>query len=573
MADEVAAAFRAAMRLGEHFALADSMTSDDVPGWDSIGQMNLVMELESRFKVRLDTDEINAVDSVGAVRALVVCKQADRRGSGEAAGTDGMRPTEPLVHSLLAWAEAAPERPALVSEGDRIAWGPLARMVLTAAAHLRDAGVSTGDRVLLCGPNSLELAAAYFAIHAAGGVATPVDADMPADRAQEIAADSEARLAIVARDFSLPIRTENLYVLCRRESGVRPAYSPRCDMEDVADLLYTSGTTVRRKGVVLTHGQIAQAALNINAFLATDRSDVELVPIPLSHSFGLGRLRCFAQSGHTLAIEAGMRNPAKVLKRLLDLRATGLVLVPAGFELILRMTRERLAEARSHLRYAEIGSAPMRIQIKRQLMELLPRTRICHHYGLTEASRAAFIEYHSDRERLSSIGRPSPNVQIAVRDDKGRDVPAGEYGELAVRGGMVMKEYWKQPDLTREVLRDGWLRTGDWGFRDVDGYLNLNGRKTDLVNVGGMKVSPEEVEAELDSHPAVVESACVGVPDPHDITGECIKASIVTRSEISEAELVRWLRGRLEEFKIPRVWTRVDRIARTPLGKIQRHST
>jgi long-chain acyl-CoA synthetase len=267
----------------------------------------------------------------------------------------------------------------------------------------------------------------------------------------------------------------------------------------------------------------------------------------------------------------GLRNPALALKQLLDARATGLALVPAGFDLILRMTKDRLGDARDHLRYIEIGSAAMRPETRQKLLDLLPRTRICHHYGLTEASRAAFIEYHADRDRPASIGRPSPNVEMAVRDAAGRDLPDGESGEIVVRGGMVMQQYWKQPELSRDVLQNGWLRTGDRGYRDAGGYYYLTGRESDVVNVGGRKVSPEEVEQALNGHPAVVESACVGIPDPQGILGECLKACVVLRGDVGDEQLIEWLRQRVEEHKIPRLWQRVDTIAKTASGKIQRH--
>jgi long-chain acyl-CoA synthetase len=245
--------------------------------------------------------------------------------------------------------------------------------------------------------------------------------------------------------------------------------------------------------------------------------------------------------------------------------------VPAGFDLILRMTRDRLGDAREHLRYIEIGSASMPVETKRKLMELLPQTRICHHYGLTEASRAAFVEYHADRDHLASIGQPGPNVSMAVRDDAGHDLGDGRVGEIVVRGGMVMREYWKQPELTRETLRGGWLHTGDLGYRDADGYYYLTGRQSDVVNVGGRKVSPEEVEQALNNHPAVVESACVGTADPQGVLGECLKACVVLRDEVRDEQLIEWLRQRVEEHKIPRIWQRVEKIAKTPSGKIQRH--
>ncbi len=410
--------------------------------------------------------------------------------------------------------------------------------------------VVVGERVLLCAPNSPELAIAYFAVHAAGGVAVLLDADVPAESLRWIAEDAEARLALCWREIDLPAPVANLAAWCGEGSEVGEQRSesrgqrsevadptseigfPTSDLrlptsDSAADLIYTTGTTGRKKGVLLTHRSIAQAALNINAFVGTCRDDLEVMPLPLSHSFGLGRLRAMALAGHCLLLLPGMRNPATVLKQLLDAKATGLALVPAGFDLILRMTRDRLGDAREHLRYIEIGSAAMRPETRQKLLDLLPRTRICHHYGLTEASRAAFLEYHADHDHLASIGRPSPNVEMAVRDDEGHDLTDGQEGEICVRGGMVMQQYWKQPELTRDALRrrEGdrhppcdaqeslsdvawgvrdslspwWLRTGDRGYRDADGYYYLTGRQGDLVNVGGRKVNPEEVEQALNA--------------------------------------------------------------------------
>ena len=475
----------------------------------------------------------------------------------------------PLVHSLLAQVHGHAERAAFVTPGGPVSYGALGRMIAMVAGRLRSRGVGRRDRVLLVGPNCPQWAAAYFAIHSVGAIAVPIDADTRTASAQWIVGDCEASLAISMVDTALPVPIEDL------RSPELPNgnwdFDPQCRAEDVADLLYTSGTTGRKKGVVLTHANIASAATNINAFVQNCGDDVEVVPLPLSHSFGLGRLRCMAQTGNTLALEPGMFNAARLLKLVLELHATGLALVPAGFDLLLRMTKDRLAMAQAHLRYIEIGSAAMRAESRQKLMKLLPNTRICHHYGLTEASRSAFCEYHADADAPKSIGRPSPNVEIVIRDAEGRELPPGEQGELTVRGGMVMREYWKQPQLTASTLCDGWLRTGDLGYKDQMGRLYLSGRKNDVINVGGLKVNPEEVEDALRKHPKVRDVACIGVPDPNGITGECVKAFFVSNESVSNAELATWVRDRLEEYKLPRVWQETSVIPKTPSGKIQRH--
>ncbi len=483
----------------------------------------------------------------------------------------------PLVEALLAHSDASPERTAFSGGEGEVSYGAFARMIAAAAARISRAIGRPGERVVLCGPNSPQLAAAYFATHAAGGVAVLLDAATPSESLRWVVEDAEARLVLCGAGYQgakqignlLPCPVDDLAAFTHADET--PAlFSPRVALDDDADLIYTTGTTGRRKGVLLSHENIAQAAVNINAFIGTTADDREVMPLPLSHSFGLGRLRVMALAGHCLLLMPGMRNPAAVLKLMLDSKATGLALVPAGFDLILRMTRSRLGDARRHLRYVEIGSARMPSATRETLMELLPQTRLCHHYGLTEASRSAFLEYHADGDHFDSIGRPSPNVEMAIRDDAGRDLLDGQQGEIVVRGRMVTRRYWKQPELTSSVLHDGWFSTGDCGWRDDAGYYHLAGRHADIVNVGGRKVNAEEVEEALNAHPAVVESACSGVPDPQGIVGEVLKAFIVLRTEATDEQLIDWLRTRLEEYKVPRVWLRVDRIARTESGKIQR---
>ena len=232
-------------------------------------------------------------------------------------------------------------------------------------------------------------------------------------------------------------------------------------------------------------------------------------------------------------------------------------MVPAGFDILRRVTGDALGQAREHLRYIEIGSAPIRPDTRGWLTELLPRTRICHHYGLTEASRAAFTEYHSDAHTAGTAGRAAPNVEIIICDETGKRLPAGETGEVVVRGGMVMREYWRQPDLTQQAFCAEGLKTGDVGYMDADGYLFLLGRRDDMINVGGRKVAPDEIEELLCQLGGVRDAGCVGTPD--ELLGECVKAYVVADREITRAEVVAFLRPRVEECKIPQRWSGSNR--------------
>ena len=475
---------------------------------------------------------------------------------------------ETLLDHLLTIAGNHPDRIALRCGAEAVRYGEFRVRILATAARLRALGVEEGDRVLICGGNTLAIPVLYFAVHALGAVAAPVPPDTPESVLAALAADSAARLALVEKTVrGMPCAVASPSSMTERTASDEEI-KPVCRREAIADLLYTTGTTGRKKGVVLTHANVLSAARNITEFIGNGPDDVEVVPLPLSHSFGLGRLRCLAVTGNTLVLEPGVGTGAQVVKRILDTRATGLALVPAGFDILRRMTGDALGKAREHLRYIEIGSASIRPETRQWLTELLPHTRICHHYGLTEASRAAFTEYHSDNHKAGTVGRAAPNVEIFICDEAGRPLPAGETGEVVVRGGMVMREYWNQPELTQQTLCREGLKTGDIGYLDADGYLFLLGRRNDLINVGGRKVAPDEIEELLCQLEGVEDAGCVGEPD--ELLGECVKAYLVADREIRRAEVVAFLRSRVEECKIPQIVERIARIPRTSSGKIQR---
>jgi long-chain acyl-CoA synthetase len=203
------------------------------------------------------------------------------------------------------------------------------------------------------------------------------------------------------------------------------------------------------------------------------------------------------------------------------------------------------------------------------------------HYGLTEASRSAYISFHDDQDKLDSIGRPSRGVEMRVTAEPGEDAFEAQgdaqgdaQGQIEIRGGHLMSEYWQDPDLTEKTLRDGWLRTGDIGRRDEDGYFHLSTRVSDIINVGGRKVSPNEIEDILLKHPAIEECVCLGIPDPQGLSGEIIVVYLVgrpgTRARPAFSELAKLLRQSLEPYKIPRQFHWVEQIPKSGSGKVLR---
>lgn len=478
-----------------------------------------------------------------------------------------------LVARLLKRARQTPEHLAIIAGEQTVTYGELRQRILAAAAELGSLGVRAGDGVVLAASGTPAFAYGYFATHLVGAVAVPLDPQAPDSRLAHVAGRVQPKAVFAARAYEHPTLgpVRAIDDLAELKDTVDEPEGPQLD--DLADLLFTTGTSGAPKGVMLTHRNILAAANNINNVLENDDTDREVVPLPLSHSFGLGRLRCNVLAGGTVILVGGFKLPGEILNAMQRWKATGFAVVPAGMAVLVRFGKDELAGFADQLKYMEFGSAPMPLATKQLLIEILPRTRVWMHYGLTEASRCTFIEFHDSQDHLDSIGRPTPNVEVRVVDEGNHDVAPGTPGEIIVKGGMVTAGYWQDPERTKSTLVDGWLRTGDLGHRDEQGYIYLHGRKGDMINVGGFNVSPVEVEEVLGTHPAIAQGACIGIPDPSEVSGEVVKVFLVARNgeaKPSRRELIEWLKPRLEPYKLPAKIEWVDSLPKTGSGKLQR---
>lgn len=478
---------------------------------------------------------------------------------------------ELIARSLQHHAASRPDRPALVSGSTTLTYGELWSHASSCAAWLATRNVRAQDRVIILGaPDDPWCVVAYFGAHLACAIAVPLDFRTPQATIDEIVARVDPALVIDGTQFSILKQS----VLEPAPGADDPASAlARLSLDDPADLLFTSGSTGRPKGVMLTHRNIAAATQNIIAFIGNDSSDREVCTVPLNHSFGLGRMRCNIVAGGTLILVPGLRFPALVFKALLAHQATGLSCVPSGLAVLLRVAGEGLAERTGALRYMELGSERMDAPAKRELARLLSSTRICMHYGLTEASRSAFMEFHQDSQHLDSVGKAVGSVLLAVCDEAGTELEPGVTGRILVKGPTVMESYWRDPERTRAAVDDrGWFDTGDLGYLDAAGYLYLQGRSDDVINVGGRKVYPDTVEEAALQFPGVVEAACVASPDPEGLVAEVPALYVVTAeaAPLDAAALIRHLEERIERHAVPRHIRGVGTLPRTASGKLQR---
>lgn len=479
-----------------------------------------------------------------------------------------------ILEKVFEIAKKTPNKISVTDGKNSFTYSELVQNILYAREILvRKYGLCKGDCIILAASKELEFVSVYFASHLLGVIVVPIDPETNNTRFDVITKKVSPKLVV---GFSKEVDCNSCHFdLFKNDNGkvisLDDIKYPL--LSDIADIIFTTGTTGTPKGVTLTQENIAAAALNINTFINNSETDVEMLALPISHSFGLGRLRCVLSNGQTLILLGSFANMKRFYRFMEEYKVAGFGMVPASWAMIKKLSGNKIKEFVNQLKYIEIGSAPMPIEDKNLLCELLPNTRICMHYGLTEASRSAFIEFNSEKKYLTTVGKQSPNMYISVCDEKGNKLPINTEGEICVEGLAVTHGYYLEDEINKESFWNNTLfKTGDWGQIDENGYITLKSRKKELINVGGKKVSPIEVEAVLFSVDFIKDCACIGIPDKNNVLGEVVKAFVVTdKPELITIENLNAIIGKqLENYKIPVEYEIINEIPKTSSGKIQR---
>lgn len=470
-----------------------------------------------------------------------------------------------MTSLALLLTESAAQHPdhVAVRHNDRVlTYAQLDDASARAATLLTARGVVPGDAVGLMLPNIPEFAILYYGIVRAGAVVVPMNPLLKEREVDYYLSDSGARLL-----FTTTPGTPHVLVDDQLLDGVEPLAETvaRAD-DDVAVLLYTSGTTGKPKGAELTHANLRHnAAVTATTLLGLTPDDVVMGCLPLFHAFGQScALNAAMCSGATLTLIPRFSAPAA-----LDVaRRDGVTVfegVPTMFSALLQEA-DRAADAAT-LRVAVSGGAALPVEVLRSF-ESTFGAPILEGYGLSETSPVASFNHPDQVRKAGSIGTPVSGVQMKLVDDNGMDVAAGEVGEIAIRGHNVMRGYRNRPEATAAAIPDGWFRSGDLARQDDDGYFFIVDRKKDLIIRGGFNVYPREIEEVLYEHPAVTEAAVVGIP--HAELGEEIGAAIALNGPADVAEIREFVRERVAAYKYPRrIWV-VDALPKGPTGKILR---
>lgn len=473
-------------------------------------------------------------------------------------------------------ASAWGSKPALIFKGEQVSFEQLREQAYRLAQGLRELGVSKGDKVGICLPNSPEYAYSYLACFLLGAVGVPLDFMLKTDELVSCLSHAEAKLLIAQprNDIDLSLIKEAVPSL-KKVVGVRAdvvsgtttnvfgglhfykevitarhtAWKPlEINENDPALIMYTSGTTGTPKGILLNYKHLEGSPKAMHDFVKLSSNDVKLAAIPLSHIGGFIYLQNCIHFGITVILMERF-NPFEFLSLVQSHRVTCFHIVPPMYTAILTL-KEIERFNLSSLKWVVVFGAPSSPEILERFHHYCPKAKLLNGWGMTETCPPNTVTpFESDN--IASVGKPSSLCKIRIVDDNGADVSQGEIGEIILQSPYVMAGYYKDEQSTRETLKNGWLYTGDLGRLDQEGFLYIVGRKKEMIKVAGQIVYAPEVEAAICKNEAVAECAVVGMPDR--MKGEAVKAYVVLKegANLSAEELRYFLRDHLANFKVP----------------------
>lgn len=489
------------------------------------------------------------------------------------------------AEALEKTAARQPQKKAIIAKEEELTFAVLDQRVQALAGHLQKEGIKQGDRVGILLPNSVAIPLSYYATQKIGAVTVILDARLRGKELQGVLGDADLKLLIVHNQLfpevqevfhsmpSIPVWVANgegdrSFEKRFTEAPSMLSLSPVKPEED-ALILYTSGTTGEPKGVVLSYINLAQYPRVMSDMAVTNTSTIRGCILPMSHIVGPMVCNELVEKGYTLVIFDQI-NPVTLLEGIQKYRISVFEGVPIVFQLLLGV-RNLADYDTSSMKIAAMMGTTVPVPLLRAFRAAQPHIQVIQGFGLTETSPLiTLVEPDRAIDKMGSIGRAVPGVEVRIVDENGNEIPAGEPGEIITRGPHVMKGYFRKPEATAARVRDRWLYTGDVGKLGADGYYFHLGRRDDMIITGGLNVYPAEVENMIYQHAKVQEAIVFAIPDAK--RGHVIGAAVVARQgePIVEKDLLSYLRINLANFKVPQKIVVLESLPRTSSGKVIR---
>lgn len=483
-----------------------------------------------------------------------------------------------VIARVYEHAQETPDKVAVITCGGGVetTYRKLYSLVGGYASFLYEKGLRKGDIVVAKASQTLEYVVLYLGVHLAGGVITSAETHMSAEgiagiaravKAKMVIGDDRAVLNACEADYLDSADVLNVAAKTETREWQFPA------ADDSADILFTTGTTGASKGVELSHKALVATAENLIYGCGYQKDTVLIVPGPLNHANPIRKLFTTLLNGSTIYILNGMTNMKAFFTALnYPNGRIACCLPPSAIRTIFQLTRDEIGSYADRIDFIESATAPLPEPDKERLCELLPQTRLLNNYGSSEAASVCMYDYSKYPGRVGCIGKAMPHSRIFIVNDNKEEIVSSKenMGLLACEGDVNMKGYLNEPELTRDVLIDGVVYTNDIGYIDEEGFVYIAGRKGDVINVGGLKVAPTEVEEAALAIDGIED--CICLPMDHPITGQALKLLVVMREGAGfvPKQFTAFLKTRLENHKVPIKYEQVESIARTYNGKLDR---
>ena len=484
-----------------------------------------------------------------------------------------------LVQKIMELSDIQPDKIAVSFKNERLSYCELNSKIKNVASRMNEIGILKEDRVLFSAVSKPEMVALYLAIQYLGAVPVFVDKNATSHNAFAIYKDSGAKMFFTDKPIKEYEDVCNVYSLrgVYAEAGKKEIDYVEPEEEDLAELIYTSGTTGVPKGCMLTYRAINSILMNTVEGIGINNDNVALIPLPLNHSFALRVLRANLYMGATVVLQNGFTFAKEIENNLDRYNCTSLAIVPASVETIEKQMQDKFSEVVGRFKNIEVSAGSLSIEQRRRLVKRLPETSIINTWGSSESGGAIFIDVSdvvtNHPDKIGALGKPIDGVEVNTIDEDGNFFESDKThpGRMCIHGDMQMSGYWNNSELTDSTIKEGWLVTSDMIYRDEDGYIYMLGRADDIINVGGEKVSPVEVENIAGEYEYIAECACIGVEDPEKVLGFVPVLFIVTKNNLfSETEFKKYLLQKLEKYKIPVAFIEVLELPRNAMQKVDR---
>ena len=429
-----------------------------------------------------------------------------------------------IVQALSIHAKETPDRIAVIADDEQITYGELWKEVQGFAEFLRKQGFEKGSRITVKAAPSIWFAVSCFGIHLSGNVHVPMEKTIGPEGIINIADELSASMIVADTDLSDRISEKDGKYKYISSALVRETAKenyrdglvfdfPTLDM--TCDIMFTTGTTGKSKGVMESHRAVVAVSENVQYGAEIPKDNIYLVPAPINHASAIRKLYVSILTGTTVVLLDGFTDVKKFFNYVEKYKVTSILMPPAAVRMILLLAEKNLAKYSGQLHHIHTGSAAFPEADKDKLCEILPETRLYFAYGSSEAGCVSMYDYSKNRGLISCVGKPNKNANIFIVDENRNPIKSSKenQGLIAISGGMVMQGYYNAPELTAEVLKDGVVYTNDIGYIDDEGFVYMLGRRGDVINIGGLKIAPTEVENVVLRYPDIADCACFAKED------------------------------------------------------------